>query len=205
MDTASALVEFTRFFLAVFFTAVAAFYTVRIITRKRAESHELVFPGVRFCASWWNHMVFRAFRITIWFVCLLRLAFPAVDSYLGIIAPLHLAPILIAGMTLLVAGFVLALLGHFSLGHQWRSGIDPAGPDRLFTQGLFGRSRNPMFLGVALAQAGFFLALPSYFSGLCLLVGWWILRRQIQSEEHHLAQRFPEAYATYCSRVPRWL
>jgi protein-S-isoprenylcysteine O-methyltransferase Ste14 len=205
MDNSLAIVEFTRIYLAVFYTFVAAFYVVRITTQKRQESQLVVFPGERFSPTWWNHMLFRAFRFSIWMVCLFRWFFPAIDGYLGIIVDMNVWAVVLAGDILLTAGFLLTILVHFSLGRQWRSGIDPSGPETLRTDGFYKYSRNPMFLGVATAQVGFFLALPSLFSAVCLLIGLYTLRRQTMAEETHLLNRFKTDYEEYRGRVRRWL
>jgi protein-S-isoprenylcysteine O-methyltransferase Ste14 len=205
MDNSSAIVEFTRIYLAVFYSCVAAFYAIRITAKKRSGLREVVFPGERFSSTWLNHMLFRVFRLGIWMVCLFRWLFPVVDSYLGIFDDLNVWPIVLAGDILITAGFLFAVGVHFSLGRQWRSGIDPRGPGTLRTDGFYKYSRNPMYLGVATAQAGFFLALPSVFSGVCLLVGLYALHRQTLAEEAHLASLFPEDYRHYRNRVRRWL
>lgn len=150
-------------------------------------------------------MLFRAFRFTIWMACVLRFFFPGLDSYLGIFVALNRWPIVLAGDILLTAGFLFTVATHFSMGNQWRSGIDPAGPDRLITDGFYRFSRNPMFLGVATAQVGFLLALPSVFSAVCLLVGLYALRSQALAEEAHLANAFPGPYRHYRDHVRRWL
>ena len=204
MDSSTTL-EFTRFYLALFYTFVAVFYAIRITTEKRCQQHEVIFPGTHFSTTWWNHMVFRVFRVTIWAVCVLRLFVPALDTYLGVIPTLTVPPVLIAGNVLLTGGFMLAIGVHLHLGHQWRSGIDPDAPPQLWTAGPYSLSRNPMFLGVATSQVGFFLALPSFFSGLCLLLGWYTLHRQTREEEAYLLQRFPADYLAYRDRVRRWL
>ena len=205
MDTGSAIVEFTRIYLAVFYSGVAAFYTVRIAAKKRAGTPEVVFPGGRHSGTWWNHMLFRGFRFAIWMVCLFRWPFPAIDDYLGIFTALNTGPVVVAGNILLTSGFLFAIAVHFSLGRQWRSGIDPRGPGELRVDGFYRYSRNPMFAAVAVAQAGFLLALPSVFSAVCLVVGLYALHRQALAEEHHLSNRFPEEYTRYRSRVRRWL
>lgn len=204
MDDSTAIVEFTRIYLALFYSGVAAFYAIRITTKKRAESREVVFPGTRFSATWLNHMLFRAFRMTIWMVCLFRWPFPFIDDYLGIFVALNTGPVVLAGDILLTVGFLFVVALHFGLGRQWRSGIDPRGPEALRVDGIYRYSRNPMFVGVAVAQFGFFLALPSVFSSLCLMVGWFTLHRQVLAEEAHLAKRFPDDYRLYKSRVRRW-
>src|SRR5210317_605122 len=161
MDNSSTIIEFTRVYLAVFYSGVAAFYTIRIMAKKRAGLREVVIPGATFGPTWWNHMLFRTFRVTIWMVCLLRWIFPDLDDYLGMLDFLNLWPVLLAGNILLTAGFLFTVAIHFSLGRHWRSGIDPGAPGRLRTDGYYGFSRNPMFLGIATAQLGFLLALPS--------------------------------------------
>lgn len=205
MDFTSTIVEFTRVYLAIFYSFVAAFYFMRITAKQRAGRREVVFPGARFCPTWWNHMLFRGFRVSIWMVCLWRWPFPAVDDYLGIIDALNTWPVVLAGNILLTAGFAFTVVMHFELGRQWRSGIDPDGPEILKTDGFYGYSRNPMFVGVAAAQAGFLLALPSVFSGVCLLIGWYTLYRQALSEEAHLSNRFPQQYRQYQNDVRRWI
>jgi len=205
MDNSSTIVEFTRVYLAVFYSCVAAFYAIRITAKKRKGLREVVFPGVRFSSTWWNHMLFRVFRFTIWMVCLFRWFFPVVDSYLGLFVDLNIWPIVLAGNILLTAGFLFAVVIHFSLGRQWRSGIDSSGPEKLRTDGFYKYSRNPMFLGVATAQVGFFFALPSVFSGICLLVGLYALHNQTLAEEAHLMNMFPKDYRHYLGHVRRWL
>lgn len=205
MDNSSTIVEFTRVYLAVFYSFVAAFYAIRITAKKRTGSQEVVCPGSFLSPTWWNHTLFRVFRFSIWMVCLFRLFFPAVDNYLGIIVEIHVWPVVLAGIILLTAGFLLTVVVHFDWGQQWRSGIDPRGPEKLRTDGLYKYSRNPMFLGIATAQVGFFLALPCVFSGVCLVVGWYTLHRQTIAEEAHLLNRFPNDYRQYKDRVRRWL
>ena len=104
-ENTSAIIEFTRIYLAAFYTGVALFYTVRIIMTKKSTNTELVFPGERFCSHWWNHMTFRLFRVLIWMVCVSRLFFPALDQYLGVITSFDNALVLILGNVLLTFGF----------------------------------------------------------------------------------------------------
>jgi protein-S-isoprenylcysteine O-methyltransferase Ste14 len=202
---ATELFEITRLYLAVFYSIVAVFYIVRIIFLKRQTSAELIFPGERFCSTWWNHMAFRAFRDVIWLVCVLRLFFPSVDSYLVLFTPLITVPLLLLGLVLLTLGFLFNVTTHLKLGTRWRSGIDPSGPEALVTGCVYQFSRNPMFVGVAVSQLGFFFTLPCMFSLVCLLVGIAALYRQTLAEEEHLSQRFPIEYSEYCSKVRRWI
>jgi len=205
MENLSAVTEFTRVYLALFFSFVAFFYTTRIILMKKSSQREIVFSGEVLCSTWWNHMAFRCFRFAIWMVCVFRVFFPLIDHYLGLIPVLNITPVILLGNLMLTAGFLFTLLVHFSMRGSWRSGIDPSGPDGLISTGFYKYSRNPMFLSVAVAQVGFFLVLPSAFSLLCLVIGLCALGRQVAAEECHLAEMFPAEYAAYAARVRRWL
>lgn len=200
----SQVVMFTKVYLAVFYSTVAAFYTFRVVNNKRKHGKPLVFPGERFCNTWWNHIAFRFFRIFIWMVCLFRLFYPNVDNYLGMMNFLELSSIIIMGLILLTLGFLSTALIHCNLGKEWRSGIDPSGPNELISSGLYKFSRNPMYVCIAIAQLGFFFAMPSVFSLSCLIIGLYTLNRQTLEEEIHLSKKFPTAYAAYSSKVRRW-
>lgn len=199
------IIEFTRYFLAFFFTFVALFYTTRIFLKKRATTRGFVFPGQKFGTTWWNHMSFRFFRFAIWMVCLNRLFFPSLDNYLGLIIPFQTFSVILMGNILIATGFLFTLFNHFWLGRNWTSGIDPGGPEKVVTSGFYKYSRNPMFAGIILAQLGFFLALPSVFSLACLVIGAAAIYRQAISEEQHLETHFPSEYAVYRSNVRRWI
>jgi len=199
------ITEFTRLYLAIFYSGVAAFYTTRIILMKRSISREIIFPGKRFCLTWWNHMTFRVFRVTIWLVCVFRLFFPEVDNYLGILESLQKTEVIFTGIVLLTLGFISTIKIHYRLGKQWRSGIDPNGPSKLVSDGWYRYSRNPMFVCVAIAQLGFFLAMPSIFSFVCLIIGLYTLNSQTLAEEKHLLILYPREYKDYFSRVRRWI
>jgi hypothetical protein len=71
--------------------------------------------------------------------------------------------------------------------------------------GIFGHSRNPLYvanmlilLGLALVHNGwamYLLVLP-LFAFMYVAI--------VRAEEHYLSVRFGAAYADYCQRVPRW-
>jgi len=199
------ITEVARIYLAVFYSFVALFYTTRIILMKRSLKKELVFPGKKYCVNWWNHIIFRFFRALIWGVCLVRLYYPEIDYYLGIIETFNTPQIVTTGLILLTMGFVFTIVNHYKMGKIWRSGIDPNGPKELIQKGFYRYTRNPMFCFVALAQLGFFLALPSCFSATCLAVGLYTLNSQAKEEEKHLSKVFPVEYTKYSNQVRRWL
>lgn len=194
---------FIRLFLACFFSAVALFYSLRLLLADKNVKH--LFIGVRGSSHWIGHMSFRIFRLLIWGVCVGRLFVPSVDRYLLKFSNFEIPWLNLTGLVTMVAGFCLAVCGHANLGPLWRSGMDPDGPAELVTTKLYARSRNPMYLGVICAQSGFFLALPSVFTLICLLVGVAAIVNQTWLEEKHLHQRFSARYENYSSSVRRWI
>ena len=199
------MIEFTRWFLALFFVSVAAFYTVRILVIKRRTGVSPVFVGRPGTMHWANHFTFRVFRVLILGVCVLRLAWPGFDRYLIAYDTLWHPIVLMLGNGLLLVGFSAVVAIHGSMGQDWRSGAQAEAQTRLVTNGPFAVSRNPMMLGVIVAQLGLFLALPTLFSLVCLIVGVWAVAAQVGVEEQVLLKRFGAEYEEYASRTPRWL
>ncbi len=199
------IIEFTRLYLAVFFTAVALFYAVRIVVLKTRYKNEVIFPGSRYCPTWWTHALFRLFRAAIWLICVLRCVNSDTDRFLMLFSELQIPALILLGNGLLTLGFLATIALHFKLGRQWRSGIDPNNPSQLITSGVYGVSRNPMFLAIGISQLGFFLAMPSLFSGICLVIGYSCLAVQTAAEEKHLSLILPKEYNYYRNRVRRWL
>ena len=197
--------EFVAFFLAAFYSAVALFYLVfaKLLKRKH-QAQSMIHMGERFSRHWWNHLTFRFFRIAIWAACVLRLVFPEMERWLLPVASLRADWIAFAGLGLLCFGFALAVSGSLSLAGAWRSGIDENASDQLVTTQLYALSRNPTFVGVRLAQLGFFLAWPTVFSLICLIVGWIAVSVQVELEEAHLQLRFGDSYSDYQRAVGRW-
>ncbi len=200
-----AMVEATRWFLALFFLGVAGFYAVRIIYLKRGKSVSPVFTGTPGTVHFATHLAFRVFRVAILGVCVLRLVWPSFDRFLGPIDVLWHPIILMIGNALLAVGFLAVVALHYFMGVNWRSGSRADEETALVTTGPFARSRNPMMLCVMAAQAGLFLALPSVFTLVCLVVGIWAVVAQVGVEERLLRRRFGAQYDAYAATTPRWL
>ncbi len=197
--------DFTRWFLALFFLGVAAFYTVRILVAKRRIGVSPVFTGKPGTFHWATHTAFRVFRALILTVCLVRLAWPGFDRYLITYDILWHPVVLIAGSGLLLAGFLAVIAIHVYMGENWRSGARAEDRTRLITTGPFTLTRNPMMLCVITAQVGLFLALPSLFTLVCLVIGVWAVTAQVGVEERLLRKRFGVEYDDYIAHTPRWL
>jgi protein-S-isoprenylcysteine O-methyltransferase Ste14 len=103
---------------------------------------------------------------------------------------------------------IVALLGFVAL-QQAGTTINPVRIERastLVTSGIFRYTRNPMYLGLAFLLVSWSL----HLSALWTLLGpavfvLFVTRFQIIPEERLLQRKFDAAYASYRSRVRRWL
>lgn len=75
----------------------------------------------------------------------------------------------------------------------------------LVDDSLYRRTRNPMYLGMAMAYVAVSLAGNALWPLLLLVpvlavIRWYVIAR----EEAYLARQFGQPYLDYCSRTPRW-
>ncbi|MDX1587666.1 MAG: methyltransferase [Oleiphilaceae bacterium] len=196
---------FVRHFLGIYFVLVGLNFASASLALRRRTGVRQIHYGVAGSATWWHRQAFNLFRTSILAVVVLRIVWPSLDHYLGLIQWLCQPPVLLTGVLLMLVSFTgVAYTGRY-MHNDWRSGIDPESPSELVTSGPFSRSRNPLFLAVMTGQLGFFLALPSVFSLTCLLVGAAVLTRQVRAEEAHLEALHGEAYRRYRQQVRRWV
>ncbi|EMP57410.1 protein-S-isoprenylcysteine methyltransferase [Marinobacter santoriniensis NKSG1] len=193
-----------RHFLGIFFLMIGLQFAGRTLGLYARLQFSHINYGVRGSAPWWHRHTFNVFRAAILGVCMARI-FVDIDSWLGVFNSLYQGWILLVGMVLLLASYSAVNYLQAYMHEEWRSGIDSHGDrQKLLTSGPFARSRNPLFLAVMTGQLGFFLALPSVFSLVCLVVGVAVIMRQAREEEKALARQFGKAYDDYRARVRRW-
>ncbi|TVP60608.1 MAG: isoprenylcysteine carboxylmethyltransferase family protein [Halomonadaceae bacterium] len=195
---------FVRYFLGIYFLLIGLNYTSASIALRQRTGLRQIHYGPAGSRTWWYRQAFNGFRGTILGVCLVRMVWP-LDPWLGIITPLYQPALLLTGVFLMLAAFTLIAYVHSYMHNDWRSGIDPDLVKPLITDGPFSRSRNPLFMAIMTGQLGFFLALPSLFSLICLLTGATVLALQTRAEEAHLQALHPDDYRAYQQQVRRWL
>lgn len=115
---------------------------------------------------------------------------------------------LAASLALVVAGAAVALAGVAEF-RRARTTVNPLRPEKasaLVVSGIFRRTRNPMYLGLAIALLGWtwYLAHPLAALGVPAFVAW-MNQSQIPREERALERLFGEEFAHYRARVRRWL
>lgn len=87
--------------------------------------------------------------------------------------------------------------------------VNPLQPDAataLVDHGIFGKTRNPMYVGLLLLLSGWAVWLQSA-ANVLVLAGFvlTITELQIKPEEAALQKIFGETYTDYCKRVRRWI
>lgn len=87
--------------------------------------------------------------------------------------------------------------------------VNPLAPDKtssLVTSGIFGFSRNPMYVGFTLVLIGWGVMLSNLFAlAMCAGFVLYLNRYQIRPEEKVLAEKFGDNFDTYVKRVRRWV
>lgn len=109
-----------------------------------------------------------------------------------------------AGLLLWAAGFLVLFAGRFGLGSSFRLG-SPREATSLKMDGVFGLSRNPMYLGV---YSTLLAAVLYTLNPIVLAVGLFVVavhHRIVLAEERYLAGVFGSDYADYCRRVRRYI
>jgi protein-S-isoprenylcysteine O-methyltransferase Ste14 len=125
---------------------------------------------------------------------------------LALLAHVDLAWRVVTGVALLVAGVLFASTGRYALMRRGTN-VNPLRPaTALVTEGVFGWTRNPMYVGVSFAVIGIALVfavdwlLLLFVASLVLLHYGVVLR-----EEQYLEHKFGDGYRCYKSDVARYL
>ncbi|MCQ0971819.1 isoprenylcysteine carboxylmethyltransferase family protein [Paracoccus sp. TK19116] len=105
-----------------------------------------------------------------------------------------------------LAAFALAGLAAWTM-HRAKTAIEPWKPStNLVTTGIFGRTRNPIYVGLLLLLAGFGLWFGSPGIALMWLVAASVLHvGVVRREERYLQTIFGQEFRDYTARVRRWL
>ncbi|MBR8536733.1 isoprenylcysteine carboxylmethyltransferase family protein [Carboxylicivirga sediminis] len=109
------------------------------------------------------------------------------------------------GLGLLHLSFIIIFIAQRNMANEWRIGIDNENEVNLITKGLFGISRNPIFLGVLIVFVGMFLIIPNAVTLVILISGFIVIQVQVRLEEEFLLTSLGDEYIEYMTKVNRWL
>lgn len=112
----------------------------------------------------------------------------------------------LVGLVPLVVGLVIAIMGSQSFSRA-ETNIVPFSPaTTLVTKGVFGWSRNPMYLGMILFLTGVALLLNDWAPWVIVVAFTLTLRYGfIAREELQMHATFGADFARYCNQTRRWL
>lgn len=195
----------TAWMLLAYFTLffVAAFVWPSVRLWQRARINALVLPrddSAHGLIGAWLKVILAAI-----FAMLLALIAGVPAEPFGQFAWLDQAAGDFLGWTLLIASGLWIVVAQSQMGSSWRIGIDTGSAPPLVRSGLFGRSRNPIFLGMRANLLGLFLILPNAVTLSVLLLGEALIQIQVRLEEIHLSGLFGNEYISYRQTIPRWL
>lgn len=111
----------------------------------------------------------------------------------------------IIGWGFLILSLIVVLIAQSHMANSWRIGIDEKNKTKLVTKGLFSISRNPIFLGIMMANIGLFLVIPNTFTLLIISLSAISINTQIRLEEEFLRGEFENDYLEYAKKVRRWI
>ncbi|MDB4715814.1 isoprenylcysteine carboxylmethyltransferase family protein [Flavobacteriaceae bacterium] len=109
------------------------------------------------------------------------------------------------GWGFLIISLIVVWIAQSQMANSWRIGIDEKNKTKLVTKGLFSISRNPIFLGIMIANIGLFLVIPNAFTLLIISLSTISINTQIRLEEEFLKREFGNDYLDYTKKARRWI
>jgi protein-S-isoprenylcysteine O-methyltransferase Ste14 len=114
----------------------------------------------------------------------------------------------VVAMLVAIAGAMIIGLGVVAFSRA-KTTVNPMKPDSassLVVTGIYGVTRNPMYLGLFVILIGWAIFLSNALGFVCpALFILYMNRFQIEPEERALASLFGKDFAAYRLRVRRWL
>lgn len=152
--------------------------------------------------GWWGAILFVAALV-------LGLAGLLLGTF-GLVEPLLPVDRMLAvpwlGLLVALVGFVGTVGSQHAMGPSWRIGVEATERTDLVQSGVFGWSRNPVFLTMVLTLAGLTLVIPNVVQLAALACLVIAVKIQVQwVEEPYLLRTHGAAYARYASRVGRFV
>ncbi len=103
-----------------------------------------------------------------------------------------------------IAGFAMLFIGRFGMGKSFRIGSPRESTD-LKANGLFGVSRNPMYLGVFSTLLATLVRTLNPFLLAVVIYIVAVHHQIVLAEEEYMRKVFGQDYLTYCRKVRRYI
>src|SRR6185503_17111314 len=123
----------------------------------------------------------------------------------GIVPENWSMPVRVVGAVAAVAGLVLMFAAAMRFRREGTTPTHWEPTTKVVSTGPYGFSRNPIYIGMALMQAGLAMIGNTLWPLLLLVPAIWIIQTQvIAREERYLEAKFGDGYRAYKARVRRW-
>jgi protein-S-isoprenylcysteine O-methyltransferase Ste14 len=150
----------------------------------------------------------KAYKIisaTAFVTILINAFYPKVMLYIVPIEYLQNDILVWVGIGLIHLAFLIIFIAQRNMANEWRIGIDNENKVNLITKGMFGISRNPIFLGVIIVFLGLFFIIPNLITAIILVAGVIVIQVQVRLEEEFLLNQLGNEYKKYMTKVKRWI
>ena len=195
-----------KYFLPIYLAAYffAAFFWRSFLVWKRTGVNPLVFKGSDDAHDYIGGVFKFLFAVVAAAAAVYSLS-ERLYEYLTPIAWLERPWLRWTGVALLLISLAWTVVAQAQMGESWRIGIDEERRTPLVRRGVFGLSRNPIFLGMMVTLLGLFLVIPSAVTLLVLGLGVVLIQIQVRLEEDFLSGAHGRDYEGYRRDVRRWL
>lgn len=140
-----------------------------------------------------------------WLILFLAVAWGQAEAFGFGLSLAHPVTFLVAGL-MVGGGVVLTVLAAMEFKKQQTTIMPHETPSNLIQSGIFGKTRNPIYLADVLLLAGLCLWWDAVLSLVLVPVLVWVLeKRFIVPEENRMRRVFRADYARYEQKVRRWL
>jgi len=125
-------------------------------------------------------------------------------THLVIAPPWLLYGIEAIGITLIICGTMMVVLGFLALRSIYQpGGFAPRSQDRLVTRSIYSLVRNPLNAGVLSVTWGLALTLQSLFVMALFILYLILVLRVLSIEEAQVSEAFDEEYRSYSQKTRR--
>ena len=116
----------------------------------------------------------------------------------AVFLPLQLGAIwLFSGLLIYLFGIVFNIVAVLNFATSPKN--------KVITKGLYGASRNPMYISVLLMQIGLGIACSSWLYLLLIVMLIILFNANSSAEERYCLYMYGDDYRKYMNRMPRWI
>jgi protein-S-isoprenylcysteine O-methyltransferase Ste14 len=102
-------------------------------------------------------------------------------------------------------GIVITLVAQLQMGRSWRIGVDQNEETQLMVNGLYSKSRNPIYFGILLYWLAICLCFTHPAMWACATICWISIELIVRKiEEPYLKRVHGDTFNRYCLRSNRY-